>query len=79
MKYGEDFKRPYIFVMSKHKEGTMSQRAHQLPSSAEDICPILVGASVPKLTLTTLNGSSFDLNAAIAEKPTVLIFYRGGW
>ena len=57
----------------------MNQRAHQLPTSAEDICPILVGAMVPKLTLTTVEGSLFDLNAAIAEKPTVLIFYRGGW
>ena len=57
----------------------MNQTAHQLPASAEDICPILVGAMVPNLTLTTVNGSLFDLNAAIAEKPTVLIFYRGGW
>lgn len=57
----------------------MNQTAHQLPISAEDICPILVGAMVPNLTLTTVNGRLFDLNAAIAEKPTVLIFYRGGW
>jgi len=24
-------------------------------------------------------GKSFDLNAAIASKPTILVFYRGGW
>ncbi len=57
----------------------MNQRAQQLPTSAKDICPILIGATAPELTLTTVNGSSFDLNAAITEKPTVLIFYRGGW
>ncbi len=57
----------------------MNQRAHQLPTSAEDICPVLVGTATPKLTLTTVDGSSFDLNEAITQKPTVLIFYRGGW
>ncbi len=57
----------------------MNQAAHQLPISAEDVCPILVGTTVPKLTLTTASGSPFDLNAAIAKKPAVLIFYRGGW
>ena len=57
----------------------MDQKAYQVPTSAEDICPILVGTTIPKLTLTTVNGSPFDLNAAIIEKPTVLIFYRGGW
>ncbi len=57
----------------------MNQTAPQPPTSAEDIRPILIGAAVPKLTLTTMDGSPFDLNAAITEKPTVLIFYRGGW
>ncbi len=57
----------------------MNERAQQLPASAKDICPILIGATVPKLTLTTVNGSPFDLNAAITEQPTVLIFYRGWW
>ncbi len=57
----------------------MKQSRHQLPTSAKDICPILIGAKVPKLTLTTVKGSSFALNAAITEKPTVLIFYRGHW
>ncbi len=57
----------------------MNQTAPQLPISAEDIRPILIGAAVPKLTLSTVDGNSFDLNAAITEKPTVLIFYRGGW
>jgi peroxiredoxin len=57
----------------------MNQRAYQLPASAKDVHPILIGAKVPKLTLTTVKGNSFALNAAITEKPTVLIFYRGHW
>ncbi len=57
----------------------MSQTAEQLPASAGAIHPILIGTAVPKLTLTAVDGSAFDLNAAIAQKPTILIFYRGGW
>ena len=57
----------------------MNRISRQLPASAKDTCPILVGAAVPELTLTMVDGGSFDLNAAIVAKPTVLIFYRGGW
>ena len=49
-------------------------------NSAEEIHPLLVGMEVPKITgVTRTDGTPFDLNAAIAEKPTILIFYRGGW
>lgn len=48
-------------------------------STQEDICPLLVGASVPELELKTVEGGPFDLNKAIKEKPTIIIFYRGGW
>ena len=41
--------------------------------------PLDKGASVPQLTLKGVDGKAFDLNAAVAKKPTVLIFYRGGW
>ena len=50
-----------------------------IPQSANEVCPLLIGDSVPILTLKTAQGKAFDLNAAIAKKPTVLFFYRGGW
>lgn len=53
--------------------------AGAVPTQAEDICPIKIGSRLPRLTVETMDGKSFDLNAAIARKPTVLIFYRGGW
>ena len=48
-------------------------------ASAGDIHPLLIGAAVPKLVLQTPDGKVFDLNQAVKEQPTVLIFYRGGW
>jgi len=48
-------------------------------ASAEAISPLPVGASIPSLELTSSEGQPFDLDAAIAAKPTILILYRGGW
>jgi peroxiredoxin len=57
----------------------MSLAADQVPASPDQVCPKLVGQAVPQLVLTGEDGASFDLNAAIRQKPTVLVFYRGGW
>jgi len=57
----------------------MSQLSSQVPTAAAQIRPLLVGTSVPKLTLLTMAGIPFDLHPALAEKPTILIFYRGSW
>lgn len=51
----------------------------QPAASAEDIHPLLIGAAVPEVTLTMVDGNSFDLRAEVTEKPTVIMFYRGGW
>ncbi|MET3114177.1 peroxiredoxin [Pedobacter sp. CG_S7] len=45
----------------------------------EDISPLLVGESIPILNLSSSSGKNFDLNKSVAEKPTILVFYRGGW
>jgi len=48
-------------------------------NSAEEISPLLAGEEIPQLKLTTHDDKVFDLNAAVAQKPTRLIFYHGGW
>jgi len=49
------------------------------PARAADVCPVKVGSPLPNVALTAADGKAFDLNAAVAKKPTVLVFYRGGW
>ncbi len=49
------------------------------PNSARDVCPIKIGENIPNLTLRDMQGKPFDLAQAMAKKPTILIFYRGGW
>jgi hypothetical protein len=50
-----------------------------VPTKVEAIQPILVGQAVPKLVLKGVDGADVALSALIAEKPSLLIFYRGGW
>jgi peroxiredoxin len=60
-------------------ETTTNQTKLEVPNSADEICPILTGEAVPKITYSTVDGKTFDLNAAIEEIPTILVYYRGGW
>ncbi|ACU60499.1 peroxiredoxin-like family protein [Chitinophaga pinensis] len=55
------------------------QMSYTIPQKPEDISPLLNGEKIPKAILTDLSGKKFDLNKAVSEKPTVLVFYRGGW
>jgi peroxiredoxin len=50
-----------------------------IADSPESARPLAVGAHAPVVPLKTADGADFDLAAAFAAKPTVLIFYRGGW
>ena len=72
-----------IIVLSEGCRDTqdkaIQEPARSTAPSAEEIKPLSAGAKVPELTLQTADNKSFDLNESIRNKPTVLIFYRGGW
>jgi peroxiredoxin len=53
--------------------------ADQVASSAQEAKPIEVGTTAPDAGLRDLDGNDVTLHAIVAEKPTVLIFYRGSW
>jgi peroxiredoxin len=41
--------------------------------------PLKVGDPIPDVTLRTEQDTEVSLRKLVSEKPTVLIFYRGGW
>ncbi|WP_462264566.1 peroxiredoxin family protein [Mucilaginibacter sp.] len=49
------------------------------PAKSTDISPLLIGEAIPAVTIPAADGKAYNLNARIAEKPTILVFYRGGW
>jgi len=55
------------------------QALYVIPEKPEDISPLLNGEKIPIVMLPDASGKNFNLNKAISEKPTVLVFYRGGW
>jgi peroxiredoxin len=60
--------------------GLIGFNAHaQLPEKAENISPLLIGATIPDALLEAPDGSSHQLTNIMGQKPTVLLFYRGGW
>jgi peroxiredoxin len=50
-----------------------------IADKAENVTPLLNGMIAPNVTLKTAEGSPVSLQALLMQKPTVVIFYRGGW
>ncbi|MGB6123135.1 MAG: peroxiredoxin-like family protein, partial [Bacteroidota bacterium] len=44
-----------------------------------DICPLNVGSHIPDVNVATVDGSPTNLQDQVRQKPTILVFYRGGW
>lgn len=51
----------------------------QVPKKAKDISPLLIGEKIPTAKLQDVEGKIIDFNHFIAQKPSVVVFYRGGW
>jgi len=51
----------------------------QVVDKAEDICPLLVGETLPNEQVMNLENKPIELFSILKVKPTVLVFYRGGW
>ncbi|MBU1101510.1 MAG: AhpC/TSA family protein [Bacteroidetes bacterium] len=70
----------YLYLILIISSSLMNaQVATFVPDNPEDIKPILVGTQLPELLVKTPTGSNFDVTESVKEKPTILIFFRGGW
>ncbi|GAA0856337.1 peroxiredoxin-like family protein [Aliiglaciecola litoralis] len=50
-----------------------------IAETAEEVTPLLNGQQIPKATLRTATGSPVSLQALVMQKPSIILFYRGGW
>ena len=60
-------------------EESLEDTPTSVATLAEQIQPLQVGAMIPKVTLRKPGSEEIGLRSLISEKPTVLVFYRGGW
>jgi peroxiredoxin len=50
-----------------------------IPLTAQEVHPLAVGDSTPGGALVTIAGKNVEFKKLLAGKPSVVIFYRGGW
>src|ERR1700749_3093626 len=63
----------------RHQTVDTTITKNAIPGEPTGIRPLLIGESIPAVVVPDAGGKSYDLNAKIIEKPTILVFYRGGW
>jgi len=76
--------RPFLALLALVIGLSPLSRAVEAPplpvaSTAEVARPLAVGATAPAAMLKTADGTPFNLAESLATKPTLLVFYRGGW
>lgn len=59
--------------------GSTPRPAQATPAEAEAVTPLAAGAKAPSTTVRRPNGHEVEMSELYARKPTILIFYRGGW
>jgi len=50
-----------------------------IAATSAETKPLLVGPTTPNVDLVDLEGKSVKMLSVLKEKPTVLVFFRGGW
>ncbi len=72
------FKRLSIIFIAVLFTSLSSLKAEE-PKSPDHICPILIGSEVPEAEVKTSTGKAANLKLQTEGKPSIIIFYRGGW
>lgn len=53
--------------------------AQDVPNDVFDVHPLLINSTIPDVTVQTIENEAISLHDVVKEKPTVFVFYRGGW
>lgn len=58
---------------------TMLFSQSEIAAEPTAISPLLIGEKIPNITLSDVSGKKINLLEIAAKKPSVIVFYRGGW
>ncbi len=50
-----------------------------VPNSPNEVRPLVNGMQTPAVILHDTSGNRVDLASKLDAKPSVIVFYRGGW
>ena len=51
----------------------------QFADSSESVTPILDGSKIPNANVALADGTPVSLQGLVMQKPSIVLFYRGGW
>lgn len=68
-----------VIMLMMFSSFCFSQGEPTVASSPEEINPLRTGQTIPEVNIKNVKGDLVSLNTLVSEKPTILIFYRGGW
>lgn len=68
-----------LFLMAAFAVQLNSQTTENTSGDSKDIQPLLIGAQVPDVQLTDIEGNPVNLLQIAMQMPAIIIFYRGGW
>lgn len=78
MKKVLEFSLIILFVITI-QAASLQSKNKMVAENANEICPVLTGQQIPDVLVTNLDDTDKNLRELVSAKPTVLIFYRGGW
>lgn len=58
---------------------TMLFSQSEIATDPTAISPLLIGEKIPNITLSDVSSKKINLLELAAQKPSVIVFYRGGW
>jgi peroxiredoxin len=69
----------FLLILCLSKSTWVHAQEPTIASDANATQPLQVGATVPDVELTGLDGKARMLSSLYRNKPIVLVFFRGGW
>ena len=69
----------YKLVLIAGILGAINLLSAQIPQTASDISPLLIGELMPDATLKATDASEHSVLEILSKKQAVVLFYRGGW
>lgn len=70
---------PRLLAIGLLLMGGAAGAADIVPSDPANVVPLAVGSAIPTVVVQNPDGSDRRIGPGPLDRPTILIFYRGGW
>jgi peroxiredoxin len=68
-----------LTVSCSYEPRSQNDYTHSVPDNAFNVQPLLIGEEIPDISVTDSDGNQESLKTITTSKPSMIVFYRGGW